>query len=400
MSLSSSNGSSLQYQDYSILLVDDTPNNLDVLIEFLEEYGFNLRVALSGESALQRIRYDAPDIVLLDVLLPGIDGFETCRQLKADPATRDIPIIFMTSLASAEDKVRGFEVGAVDYVTKPLQQSEVLARITTHLRQRDSAQELAAQHQQLLQSSQVERQRLLDAVAEQRDQLRTLSANLTDVQEDERRRLSRELHDEMGQSLTALCINLAAIDKEILNSDLPPATSQNIHNRVSESVQITNETLDQIRKISADLRPATLDDLGLVPTLRWYVGRFTNRTNIPVTVDEAGVETGPRLHSTIETALYRMIQEALTNISRHADATHVALTLTATPTGVSTKITDNGSGFDPAAGQLEYRTTKGIGLLGMTERAKLLGGSCYIDSAIGRGTSIDIFLPRNLEQLT
>lgn len=396
MSLSSSNGSSLQYQDYSILLVDDTPNNLDVLIEFLQEYGFNLRVALSGESALERIRYDAPDIVLLDVLLPNIDGFETCRQLKADPATRDIPIIFMTSLASAEDKVRGFEVGAVDYVTKPLQQAEVLARITLHLRQRDMAQDLAAQHQQLLQSSQVERQRLLDAVAEQRTQLRVLSAKLTDVQEEERRRLSRELHDEMGQSLTALSFNLAAIDKELSSNNFPSTTSQTLHSRVTESIQLTNETLDQIREISADLRPATLDDLGLVPTLRWYVGRFTKRTTIVVEFEEEGFDQYPRLSPAIETALYRMIQEALTNVTRHADATRVMLHLAVTATAVTATVSDNGHGFEPAA-SISESGPSGIGLLGMTERAKLLGGSCRVDSTIGRGTSIDISLPLTIE---
>lgn len=386
MSLGSSDTSPLQYQDYSILLVDDTPNNLDVLIEFLQEYGFNLRVALSGESALDRIRYDAPDIVLLDVLLPDIDGFETCRQLKVDPDTRNIPIIFMTSLANAEDKVRGFEVGAVDYVTKPLQQAEVLARITAHLRQRDMAQDLAMQ-----------RQRLLDAVAEQSSQLRTLSAKLTAIQEDERRRLSRELHDELGQSLTALSINLAAIDKKVSTSDLAAETSQSIQSRVNESIQLVNETLDQIREISADLRPATLDDLGLIPTLRWYTTRFTNRTNIAIELSEEGFEQQQRLPPTLETALYRIIQEALTNVARHADASRVLIRLTVTTKAVTTTISDDGRGFEPPTSALEPNT-RGIGLLGMSERAKLLGGSCHTDSTVGRGTQIDIFLPLHHDQ--
>ena len=117
----------------SILIVDDMPVNLAVLVDYLEEYGFNIRIARRGETALQRVQYDAPNLILLDVLLPGIDGFETCRRLKANASTAEIPVIFMTSLASAEDKIKGFEVGAVDYVTKPLQQAEVLARLTTHL---------------------------------------------------------------------------------------------------------------------------------------------------------------------------------------------------------------------------------------------------------------------------
>ena len=162
----------MNYAQYNILIVDDTPHNLDVLVDFLQEYGFGLRIARTGETAIQRVQYDAPDIILLDVLLPGIDGFETCRRLKDDPETSKIPIIFMTSLANAEDKVRGFEAGAVDYVTKPLQQAEVLARITTHLRQRDFAQNLQSQNDQVRLSSRVERERLLEAVDEQRTELR------------------------------------------------------------------------------------------------------------------------------------------------------------------------------------------------------------------------------------
>jgi len=93
-------------QGYSILIVDDTPVNLGVIVDYLESYGFGIRIARSGENALKRVHYDPPDIILLDVLMPGIDGFETCRRLKADETTKDIPVIFMTSLTSPEDRVR------------------------------------------------------------------------------------------------------------------------------------------------------------------------------------------------------------------------------------------------------------------------------------------------------
>src|SRR5689334_24057234 len=108
------------FQDYSILIVDDTPLNLGVVVDYLESYGFGIRIARSGETAIKRVRYAPPDIILLDILMPGLDGFETCRRLKTIQAAREIPIIFMTSLTNVEDKVKGFEAGAVDYVTKPL----------------------------------------------------------------------------------------------------------------------------------------------------------------------------------------------------------------------------------------------------------------------------------------
>ncbi len=116
-----------------ILMVDDTPANLHMLFDLLSGSGFEVLVAEDGESALERLQYTRPDLILLDVLMPEMDGFETCRRLKEDPATRDIPVIFMTALADTVDKVKGFQLGAVDYITKPFQIEEVLARINTHL---------------------------------------------------------------------------------------------------------------------------------------------------------------------------------------------------------------------------------------------------------------------------
>ena len=123
----------LNLQDYTILIVDDHPTNLRIVVDYLEDCGLTVLVSQDGESAIKRAKFARPHLILLDVLMPGIDGFETCRRLKADPETEDIPVIFMTALASAEDKVKGFQVGAVDYVTKPIQHEEVLARVTTHL---------------------------------------------------------------------------------------------------------------------------------------------------------------------------------------------------------------------------------------------------------------------------
>ncbi|HEY9614237.1 sensor histidine kinase [Allocoleopsis sp.] len=120
-------------QQNSILIVDDTPTNLKVLFELLSESGFKVSIAKSGESALEKVQEALPDLILLDVMMPGIDGFETCRRLKADPRTKDIPVIFMTVLSEVLDKVKGLKLGAVDYITKPIEQEEVLARITVHL---------------------------------------------------------------------------------------------------------------------------------------------------------------------------------------------------------------------------------------------------------------------------
>lgn len=133
----------------TILLVDDVPTNINVLLDFLNHSGFEVLVALDGESALELVDYYPPDIILLDVMMPNIDGFETCRRLKANPATQEIPVIFLTALSDIVDKVKGFEIGAVDYITKPLQCEEVLARVTTHLTVRNLQKELQKANEEL-----------------------------------------------------------------------------------------------------------------------------------------------------------------------------------------------------------------------------------------------------------
>jgi two-component system sensor histidine kinase ChiS len=126
----------------TILLVDDIPTNLEVLLDFLSDSGFEVLVALDGASALEQAQYAQPDLILLDVMMPGMDGFETIRHLKAHEQLQAIPVIFMTALSDIVDKVKGFQLGAVDYITKPLQQEEVLARLNSHLTIRKLQQEL------------------------------------------------------------------------------------------------------------------------------------------------------------------------------------------------------------------------------------------------------------------
>jgi DNA-binding response OmpR family regulator len=133
----------------TILIVDDNPVNLGLVVHHLEDRGYDVSVALGGEEALERAAFLKPDLILLDVMMEGMDGFETCRRLKADEGTRDIPVIFMTALTDVAQKVKGFEAGGVDYVSKPFQVEELLARVTTHLELRASRQSLAAQNEAL-----------------------------------------------------------------------------------------------------------------------------------------------------------------------------------------------------------------------------------------------------------
>jgi diguanylate cyclase (GGDEF)-like protein len=135
----------------TVLIVDDTPANVGILVEYLEDRQVRVAVAQEGEEGLARAEFVQPDLILLDVMMPGMDGFETCRRLKASAATRDIPVIFMTALTETPDKLAGFAAGGVDYVTKPFQIDEVWARVTTHLALRSAQRRLAEQNTQLQQ---------------------------------------------------------------------------------------------------------------------------------------------------------------------------------------------------------------------------------------------------------
>lgn len=125
-----------------ILVVDDDSNNLAVVRDCLVAFDYTILVAEDGESAVKRAEYAQPDLILLDIMMPGIDGYETCRRLKALESTQEIPVLFMTALAETENKVKGLEAGAVDYITKPFHQEELLARIVVHLHNRELTKRL------------------------------------------------------------------------------------------------------------------------------------------------------------------------------------------------------------------------------------------------------------------
>lgn len=158
----------------TILVVDDTPTNLRVVVECLEGLGHTVVIAQDGEEGLQRAAFVRPDLILLDVLMPGMDGLETCRRLKSQASTRAIPVIFMTALTSQDDKIAGFHAGAVDYVTKPLAVNELAARIATHL-QLHALQRLQARQNERLQHEVSERRRAEQELVASIDAVRNVS---------------------------------------------------------------------------------------------------------------------------------------------------------------------------------------------------------------------------------
>ena len=173
-------------EDVTILVVDDTPKNLDVLFTLLSSLGFETLFALDGESALQRAEFGHPDLILLDIMMLGMDGFETCRRLKTNEKTREIPVIFMTALSDTVNKVKGFELGAVDYITKPIQAEEVLARVRTHLTIQQLQKDLQTKNEELQASNEE-----LQASLEREQELNKLKSRFISVASHEFRSQSR-----------------------------------------------------------------------------------------------------------------------------------------------------------------------------------------------------------------
>lgn len=200
-----------------------------------------------------------------------------------------------------------------------------------------------------------------------------LSRELMKVQEDERRRLARELHDEVGQALTVVKINLQSL---LQTSDLPPE-------RLEDSIGIVDDTLQEIRNLAMSLRPALLDDLGLDAALRNYLATYSRRTGLAteLTTDL----NGKRLSRDLETACFRVTQEALTNVLRHSHASKVRVDVSVDESELLLSVADDGWGFDVAAATGGGHQGKSMGLLGMQERAAQMGGNMEIESKQGGG---------------
>ncbi|MBV9469412.1 MAG: GAF domain-containing sensor histidine kinase, partial [Abitibacteriaceae bacterium] len=215
-------------------------------------------------------------------------------------------------------------------------------------------------------------------VVEANQRLQSISRRLVEVQEAERRNLARELHDEIGQDLTALKLASEISARE--PAQAKPALGQ--------AQSIVNQLMARVRELSLNLRPAMLDDLGLLPALLWHFKRYTAQTHIEVELKHADIDK--RFEPEIETAAYRIVQEGLTNIARHAETAKAIVRLWSTAETLCVQVQDDGKGFSP---QEVLADDTRFGLRGMSERTLLLQGSLVVDSVPGGGTCVTAELP-------
>ena len=268
-----------------------------------------------------------------------------------------------------------------------------LRRLNESLRQR--AAELVASNRQLkqeiiqrraaeeaLKKSEGHSNELLQQSREMQEQLRYLSHQLLSAQEEERKTISRELHDEIAQTLSGINVHL---------EPLKAAAALNIKDlkkRITRTQQLVEKSVKIVHQFARDLRPSVLDDLGLIPALHSFVKTFSARTRIGISLRIfAGVE---QMDGAKRTVLYRVAQESLTNVARHAKATYVEMCIEKLAGVVQMQIKDNGKSFPV---QQVLRAKKRLGLLGMRERVEMVGGRFRIESAPGKGTVVEVQIP-------
>ncbi|HAZ46561.1 MAG TPA: hybrid sensor histidine kinase/response regulator [Cyanobacteria bacterium UBA11369] len=422
-----------------ILIVDDTPANLEVISDTLSDAGFEVAIAPSGERAFKQLQLQLPDLILLDVMMPIMDGFEVCQQLKANPITQDIPVIFMTALSDTESKTKGFELGAVDYITKPFQEAEVLARVKTHLQLRRLTKNLEQQVAQrtselnralqALQSSQLQLVQsekmsalgnLVAGIAHEiNNPLGFVNGNVNHIEEYTKDLLGLlDLYQQhYPQPIDAIQAEEEAIDLDYLREDLP------------KLIRSTQEGIKRITNISTSLRtfsradsdrpiPFNLHD-GIDSTLlilkhrlkanetRPEIEVITNYGLIPKVECFAGQlnQVFMNILANAIDAIDEFLLNEKTNQKKRNGKIHIHTELL--NRSVMIRIKDNALGMSEEVKARIFDhlfTTKGVGKgtgLGLAIARQIVtekhNGSIEVNSTLGQGSEFIITLPVNTQ---
>ena len=341
-----------------IMLVEDDTIIGRYLSEVLEEGGYDVIQCLSnGSDALRAAVPLKPDLVLMDISLPGdIDGVEVARQFKT---LHDLPVVFITAHSDRKTIERARDADCYGYVLKPIIDAQVFAAI-----------EMA-----------VQRSNLEGKVRASEEELRLLSAHLQTALEKERLRLAREIHDVLGQMLTALRIDLSWMIRRM------PREEGEINRKAGSALRMTDDIIQNVRRICSELRPGVLDDLGLAAAIEWQARDLEKRSGIPF--ETIVPESDTAIEDERAVALFRIFQEAATNVLRHAGASRVKIELSVANGEARLVVSDNGSGISPAAAG----DPSSFGLMGIRERSRHCGGNCTITGNPGRGTTVDVRIP-------
>jgi signal transduction histidine kinase len=352
----------LSTSSVNILMVDDQPAKLLSYEVMLEELGENLLKATSGREALEMLLKTDVAVVLMDVSMPELDGFQLAEMIREHPRFQKIAIIFISAVHLTDlDRLKGYQRGAVDYISVPVIPDLLRAKVSVFAELHRKARQLQILNQEL----------------------RRLSHSLMTAQDEERRRISRELHDGLGQDLTAVKMMLGGL---VQPSQLKDSTE---NKTIAEILSMMDSAIEQVRTMSHLLHPPLLDEMGLLSALRWYTEGFAKRSGVETVLDLP--KNFPRLEPEIEMAIFKIVQESLTNVFRHAEAKRVVVQLEDRDGCALVSIEDNGKGVGSGAEEL-HPDSYGIGVIGIKQRAAEYDGQVTLRNT-GSGTRVEVKIP-------
>ena len=361
----------------SILMVDDNPANLQVLTSMLKQSGWRPRPVTSGQLGLQAARKEPPDLILLDVNMPEMNGYEVCKQLKADARLADIPVIFVSALGETMDKVRGFSVDGVDYITKPFQLDEVKARVTTHLELRRQRRELQTSYEKLRESERMRDSLVHMIVHDLRSPLTAISAYLELFGQAAKEKLGAETQEDVANAFHATRSMIRMING-ILDVSKMEAQMMKLDLRECDLVQVVGQSLDDLESLVGARRLAF------------------ERPAAP-----AGVLADHEI-------VLRIVQNLLANALRFTPADgEVRVGVVVEAEHVRVFVADTGPGIPPDfresifdkfvqvdGSALPRNRSTGLGLAFCKMAVEAHGGRIGVDSELGKGSNFWFTLPR------
>ncbi len=372
-----------------VLLADDNADMREYVQRLLRKE-YEVVAVADGESALRSARERRPDLILADIMMPGLDGFGLLQAVRTDRDLKGVPLILLSARAGEESRVEGLEAGADDYLVKPFSARELVARVRSNIAtakiRHESAEQFRTLSERLDAEVRVRTKELEErgrALLKKSEEMRVLSRRLLQAQDEERRHIARELHDSAGQTLTVLSMNLAQLLQETRH--VPDITES-----AKACEQSVRQLSQEIRTTSYLLHPPLLDETGLVSAISWYAQGLSDRSGIRIELriaDDFG-----RVPRDIELVVFRLIQECLTNIHRHSGAKNTIINIVRLQNGVSVEISDDGRGMTAEKLAEVQIGGSGVGIGGMRERVRQFQGDMKIESAAS-GTKILVNIP-------
>jgi signal transduction histidine kinase len=346
----------------NILMVDDQPAKLLSFEAILGELGENLIKAGTATEALECLLKNDVAVVLMDVSMPDIDGFELADMIRQHPRFQKTAIIFISAIHLTDmDRMQGYERGGVDYISVPVIPELLRAKVSVFA-------ELHRKTRQL---------EILNM------ELRSLSGRLIAMQDEERRRFARELHDGLGQELTAA--------KMAIDSILIQGPTESNRQAIVQASSLVDGAIQQVRSVSHLLHPPLLDEIGLDAALSWYSEGLTKRSGIETSIEMDPSEF-PRLTPSLETMVFRIVQEALTNVFRHSTAKKCWVNLAMKEDQVRVTVRDDGKGITDEIAAF-HPDKIGVGIGGIRQRIKEVGGVMALRNAQPHGAILEAVIP-------